>query len=115
MISKELLSEVLGIPLTDFKYGNGLIAYTTYELPTFKYKEINIYELAHKCKEWASELEFEISSCSYKAIIEYNYRQEEDDDRRLFWKFDYETFTADAEPEAVFKACQWVLENKDKQ
>lgn len=128
MISKELLSEVMGCAISNSVDVHGItrvigiedepdgtfltFGYQSYESSRKRY--INIYELAHKCKEWASELEFEISSCTYKATVEYNCRQDEDDDRRLFWKSDYETFSSDTEPEAIFKACQWILDNKDK-
>ena len=61
MISKELLSEVLGCDCSECYFED------TYNLINYKYQydvtwseetqynnsSINIYELAHKCKEWA--------------------------------------------------------------
>ena len=71
---------------------------------------INIYRLLHKCKEWC------------KKDLTINYRK--DNEYRKGWvevivKYDETSvfankpFKADTEPEAIFKACQWILENKD--
>ena len=90
MINKELLSKVLDnevpyqvkvhkiiIKNNSLNYfynskdsGGGLFEANEY---------INIYELAHKCKEWA--------------LIR---------------------FLAESEPEAIFKACQWILDKDSK-
>jgi hypothetical protein len=92
--------------------------------------EITVYELTHECKEWASSLGFNI--CSGKADIDYDadshisnytiwyvalinlrigaesYNSRHDVQR---WLTDKE-FQENSEVEAIFKACQWVLENK---
>ena len=51
MISKELLSEVLKLNITYIERCNNSIIYkiSVYD----REEEVNIYELAHKCKEWA--------------------------------------------------------------
>jgi len=106
MISKELLSEVLGCDYCSLKYSSTTIHYE-YEFDVMWSKamqknkaKINIYELAHKCKEWALTEGFIIySSCKSASIykdLEYLYGASNEP----------------TEPEAVFKACQWILDNK---
>jgi len=126
MISKELLSEVLGKnirsvyeneeKLNEYWGGEKLkqseIAYTYAtsegQIGWSEYLcDINIYELAHKCKEWAKE----------HTIVSAYYSE---DDKKGAWSCLHEnlctsggeTFYADTEPEAIFKACQWIMENK---
>ena len=113
IISKELLSEVLGVKISS-KYG--VIGKDVkdnrfyYLLEGYKHihsdaQEINIHELAYKCKEWAWEQGYVINShyakddCYARAnnMVEFSIESKEK-----------------TEPEAVFKACQWILENKDK-
>ena len=67
---------------------------------------MNIYELAHKCKEWAYSKNYDIRSClgvgvGYAWIFEGGAKPIRD-------------FHCTSEQEAIFKACQWILENKDK-
>jgi len=55
IISKELLSEVLGFKCNyakQFEEHKNLIYYSE-EMVLWNWKTLNIYELAHKCKEWA--------------------------------------------------------------
>ena len=148
MISKELLSEVLGREVT-----NIIIDWNTIHISPYTEKEIcpscgcgikhvnhriwacvnnacsvsgdyefsepiysddssiNIYELAHMCKEWAKdEGYFILSASDGYCVVE-----------------DTATFTLQfsitrpeelkclsyPEPEAVFKACQWIYDNKE--
>lgn len=80
---------------------------------TFNYEdgEINIYELAHKCKEWANicringknyQLETallpECLGGAYCDIWSGAFKQNE------------EEIISSTEPEAIFKACEWLLE-----
>ena len=95
MITKELLSEVLGVYKIIEPYGNILVwewdkSYSNNNC------SINIYELAHKCKEWALQYDYTILSSKGYATISGK------------------VFYDKTEPEAIFKACQWILENKDK-
>ena len=118
MISKELLSEVLGVEVNIFdvdKKNDLVFEYKndgTYGDTDIKINKdfigtyINIYELAHKCKEWALEL-YELRShlCDNKGhciIYGLNYPREE-----------FMFFTEDTEPEAIFKACQWILRREN--
>ena len=123
MISKELLSKVLDnevpyqvkvhkiiIKNNSLNYfynskdsGGGLFEANEY---------INIYELAHKCKEWALSKGYIInsgattsndwSSTIYKVIKENPYIKE----LSHTWE--------QSEPEAIFKACQWILTKDTK-
>jgi len=132
MISKELLSEVFeeNVISIDYTIDNNL-TFTSYDnMWSGEYTKhvINIYELAHKCKEWAYKLGYNLisgmadtaydgDSCipeySMVCIVNlrcghhsYNSKFDKED-----WSLDYE-FGADTEPYAIFKACQLVLENK---
>lgn len=126
MISKELLSEVLGVTLqtsTDFEtsyspvWNNLELHLCGTELsyvktPSTKGKNpikryINIHELSNKCKEWALKEELYILASfqlNTKAICEI--QPFEDVENRI-------KCYAKTEPEAVFAACQWVLDNKE--
>ena len=117
MISTELLSEVLGIDVAkiiensdrnisiyerDFKYPMSYNASA--------YLTINIYELAHKCKEWAIKIDYKIESHIHfinKRIIGVASFNTQDNTTKFF--------QADTEPEAIFKACQWILEQRSNQ
>jgi len=107
MISKELLSEVLEIRVHEtyfrddgklgidyFKGDNNAVGFNS---------SINTYELAHKCKEWASSNGFIISSTLCTCNI-----------KTMFNHVPLHNFYGDTEPDAIFKACQHILDNKDK-
>ena len=126
MISKELLSEVLG---EDFdkvaKINNAefFIHLRGTELVGFvdqsrlqvacprreDYMSINIYELAHKCKEWA----FNKKNCNLNSG-----KHEVGEGLRIGYECEVtERYTqhyitssiCETEPEAIFKACEWIL------
>jgi len=61
----------------------------------------NIYELAHKCKEWAFSKKINICSGIRKnvGVVEY------------YCTASTNTVYADTEPEAIFLACEWIREN----
>lgn len=113
-ITKELLSEVFGKECEvikvclDVRYLSCYMRIDGFRQPF----DINIYELAHKCKEWAFEKEYTISSeyipkgdftSSWAKVHDWL----SDDDEYLF------KCNGDTEPESIFKACQWILENKE--
>ena len=118
IISKELLSEVLGINVMseiredDLCEDNILIYWDFFEKRGNEGRNINIYELAHKCKEWAYRYGCEIASykiqdsSEYRCLIGHN---------TINFNSKKSGYYADTEPGAIFKACQWVLDNKDKQ
>ena len=111
MISKELLSEVLQ---KEVERGNKSIlgeSYLEYKivLPSGGklIRDISIYEMAYKCKEWAYENDYYVYSIITFAAEGSCYLTHENNiSKRL------KTFDARNEPEAIFKACQWILENK---
>lgn len=104
MISKELLSEVLGTDLTSL----GKVSLEDAQLCLWDtlndspYMVWNIHELAHKCKEWAFNKMLFLSSGF------------DTDGAFCLDRMNVKSFIADTEPEAIFKACQWILDNKDK-
>ena len=117
MISKELLSKVLEENISEvYKMGSN----PNFKQNTLLFKlygsgelcHINIYELAHKCKEWAKSKGFFILSGydnteTPEAIINHIYSESGcccDG-----------AFEADTEPDAIFKACQWMLDNKRRE
>ena len=108
MISKELLSEVLGLT-------NSGIIDEIYQEDNLLYfcqlnKGINIYELAHKCKEWAYDKGWWIQSGLRGAGGAYaEYGMYHESHPILIDSLG----RTDTEPEAILKSCQWILENKD--
>ena len=107
-ISKELLSEVLKLDAKPYNIDTKgrTLYYSVYE---DRYEcdildnEINIYELAHKCKEFALSIGYELRSWDKRCeIIELS--------RKYY--IDVPTAKADTELEVIFKACEWLLENK---
>jgi len=122
IISKELLGEVFTGNQQEFKV-RSFDAYTLYyswldETPfgegdcNCKWVdfEINIYELAHKCKEWAIKKGYSISS-----------RLSSNGEEAMTSVFDINNdldFIPNAsihggkEFDAIFYSCQWILDNK---
>ena len=117
MISKELLSKVLEENISEvYKMGSN----PNFKQNTLLFKlygcgelcNINIYELAHKCKEWAYtqgyiifskiRLNSSYASCYFHNIGKHDYEDNFHND-----------FRAETESEAIFKACQWILDNRD--
>lgn len=113
-ISKELLSEVLGEDINDivndkttpkniFQYE---IKKRMLDGSGVAYREINIHELANKCKEWALQQGHILSSweTNPNSGVEAYCRSSNVD------RFPFQSTT---EPEAIFKACNWILGNKE--
>ena len=109
MISRELLSEVLGVDfeIKDFRILEN-IAWIDDKPPVSNgykgwRKTINIHELAHMVKEWAYAEGYVIKS--YRCFTCH-------DDYKVTVMFDTKTIHSDcakSEPEAVFKAGEWIL------
>ena len=100
--SKELLSEVLEFEVTSI-----------YIAPNLKFIEaqsenrderVNIYELAHKCKEWAYDNGYYIDSGKHKSYCEAEIGDLWGEPLGL--RPEFKTTT---EPEAIFKACEYIL------
>ena len=104
--SKKLLSEVLKNETKGLK-SFGLSECAKYII--FQYEDfddsINIYELAHKCKEWILINKYKIFIYSDDNSEWYCQVQLVDaDEQPKEWS------VAETEPEAIFKACEWILE-----
>ena len=70
--------------------------------------EVNIYEFAFKCKEWAENKGYIIFSKNKECLI-YSINEVYDVIECLNQYEDY--FESDTECEAIIKACNWILEN----
>lgn len=122
----ELLSAVLDIELRKGKHSHDIIFSPTKSLLGWqelylegndwdtKANSINIHELAHKCKEWAIALDKEIHTYITKEFKSDSTSQNVVNfhvcnfcDQRLF-----SGYSIESEPEAIFKACQWIYEEK---
>ena len=97
MISKELLSTVIGIEVINFSLGGYFIEYSAVGI----LRDINIFELAHKCKEllikkgYFFDISHSTMGLDCRVIV--------------YGKGIKEYFIADTEEEAIFKACEWVI------
>ena len=134
MISKELYEEVQK-DYIDFKNitQDEYIIIFNKEEETVEYvnkhtwyeaDSISIYKLAHKCKEWAFEFRFDNKPTNNRYYGQRSgYEDKFNVEKQKREKLGYmtltfgclghtKTFYADTEPEAIFKACQWILENK---
>ena len=110
MVSKELLSEVLHVNIDTIICNSEKILW--YGKNTIKAEVledfINIYELAHKCKEWAwnnHHITIRSGYAEFGAWSNFAHNS------ISFVSMDIPL----TEPEAIFKACQWILDNKDNQ
>ena len=105
--SKELLSEVLGIDVNEVK---GIEANTPICGCVHSdgwYDEINIYELAHKCKEWAKLKHF-IDIDSHSGCARWGAEAVSHNGKpSVFYE---QVFIGRTEPEAIFKACEYIME-----
>lgn len=122
MISKELLSEVLNLNITYIERCNNSIIYkiSVYD----REEEVNIYELAHKCKSWALIRGY--SLLSGRPIVRdeegtqvFNYWY-----NCYIWEIDENSIdsptqntkietNSETEPEAIIKACEWILKEQN--
>ena len=108
MISRELLSEIIGdgevyitkeIVRNEYRYKNLNWCYAE-----DTYESINIHELAHKCKEWAV-------SNNYGILSGFDWNKNPKADVAEINSLDDSIeFIADTELEAIFKACEWINE-----
>ena len=75
--------------------------------------EINIYELAHKCKEWANTKKHTVMVVDEQVkLLSYIDRFGGHCRIKLFPmqpNSDDISFHEKSEPEAIFKACEWIL------
>lgn len=112
MITKELASIIVQHPVDEIVQINNSEIICR-ELNKLGSKH-NIYELAYKCKEWAY-------SRGYTLQIIWMSRTKD----KIWYEVDVWTIEPmlnkkrvseeETEPEAIFQACQWILDNKGYQ
>ena len=110
MTFKELMSEVLGVEVLYYKVLDNTLSYQAKD--KYQTQAINIYELAHKCKEWAVEKSYVLET-SYEGVNKhfgkYCICRVFFDGNKVYDNYtnsvDYEK-----EVEAIFKACEWIME-----
>lgn len=106
--SNELLSEVLGRKL-EYKFTDENKVFYKYWINTSEHEHnINIYELGHMVKEWALPLGYEIKSSSESCEVIHGYYTERDGNNYDVQKHLTEDFDWMDEPEAIFKAGEWI-------
>ncbi len=110
MRSKELLSGVLKTNAEWVEIKGNEIFYNTDSNKHSCFK-INIYEFMFLCKEWALQYKYRILTEPYN---DYGYTD---------WMIEVTKYGSSnpqrfdlckSEPEAVFKACEWILKQIDK-
>lgn len=131
MIRKELWFEVINPEIQNGIYKDGVIEYFEiadntlrvcmfYESKAENCKgtglhspyNINLYELADKCKDWALLNYFEIYSkrTKYKGVAKIKKYIDGSKRKKLIC-----CKIANTEIEAIFDVCQWILDNKKDQ
>jgi len=109
MISKELLEAVLGYPISNTNpyRSNNYIIFRVHSIR----QKINIYELAHKCKEWAYKEGHPVTTFMANNITHFRCSKE-DYEKRVYEKRVYGEEAN--EIDGVFEICQWILDNKER-
>ena len=120
-ISKELLIEVLGSEykqrLVDwFQIEDDNFLRTYYDCGSYDDKgrptglglEINIYEFAFKCKEWAFKNKYKIQSQINESNKGHSHITKKNDD---CWA---KGFFENTEIEAIIKACEFILTKRNQ-
>jgi hypothetical protein len=120
MISKKLFNIVIGEDVKNIYELGSNPNLSDFELPysvhgTGDLLSINIYELAHRCKEWAMNRNTTMDKMYDLVVSTYNRIdfKVEIVNSPGDWKIVKTIYYGQTEPEAIFKACQWILDNKD--
>lgn len=93
--SKELLSEVLGVNICYFVIRQNEVIYTYDDCDD----TIDIYELAHKCKEWALSKGYIVDERGVNIFLLTS------DGIDVVWQSYGKPFC----PYRVFEPCEWIL------
>lgn len=121
-ISKELFEVVMGIEICKIEVTGVKINYEKegqfQEDDEIKFLfmsfTININDFFFKCKEWAFEQAYQLESCKTNKLLEDN-KFESIYMCGGFYQYSViQNFYASSEQQAVFDACQWILD-KGKQ
>jgi hypothetical protein len=118
-IYKELLSEVLGRKISKISEAYHEINHRVYI--DFEYKSldqgdgvnIDVHALAHKCKEWAKANGYAIWTTHEGHCKFGKEAQNIDKLHNLYGNVFSGCDGPISESDSVFKACQWILDNKD--
>jgi hypothetical protein len=108
MISEKLLSAVMDKKCSKIKRVGDEIYYTWLDSPNYIDSSINIYKLQYLCKKWAFswkyrlDLHFMTSAKFYGKIFVKINRIDINKGEAIFKEYD-------SEPEAVFEACEYIL------
>ena len=114
-ISKELIKAVLKketeILSKDFNFtiNEDYIEFSDDGEMQFEYC---IYKFAFKCKEWANKNNYYVASGKYYENWDCEIFKISWDAKS--WHEPEETFDAPTEPEAIIKACEWILNEVNK-
>lgn len=107
MISQELLSEILDKVVLyiepELLSFNEVCYSDEYDMPF----HVNVYELAHNCKEYAMKNDYCVNSFTDYNGTWFSYANNVIDGIA-------KQFSAETEYEAIFKACQFILDEKDQ-
>jgi len=107
LISKELLSEVLGEKVHYLEQSQIGAEYLAIHLNDgSSKKEINVFELAHKVKSWCYDKGYPLTLFMANNIVHTRIYLKDDNEKR-FYSPEYD------EPDGVFQAGQWILDKKD--
>ena len=122
LISKELLSEIENYRVDYFDmFDDNIVYYTNHLIGVddnrVEENNVTIYELAHKCKEWAIKQGYSLRSCIHDDGSHERYYSICDILKPLYDSsclFDtlLKTTEANTELEAIFKAGQWILDKR---
>ncbi len=108
MISEKLVNKVLGIHINNIQIHDLHNKENELNINGVQY---NIHELAHKCKEWAKTKGFYIQSyIPMVGDVDGGVVFGHSTSSKIVEKHRF----ADTEPEAIFKACEWILNQKDE-
>ena len=106
IISKELLSEVLGTGIVAIKEDCQFKNYVVIN----RNQTMNIHELAHKCKEYLLDEGYYLVVHPFK--VELFEKETKDFIRDFHYPIQSKAIPYDIK--RVIEACQWTLDNKDK-
>ena len=115
-ISNEVLSEVLGINIDENDiYIKNNYCYYAYCRSDNEWvnASLNIYELAHKCKEWALKNGYYLRAeqgINYYDTLQWTCFLNKDMDDGA----DYVDYWNLTEVEAIIKACEWIYKELNK-
>ncbi|MCK5536951.1 MAG: hypothetical protein KAI79_09000 [Bacteroidales bacterium] len=85
--------------------GTDVLLYTTNDKHKLDTITINIYELMHRCKEWAWDNGYKIKT--YKESI--TLYESEIREKMAREGQDYYYMVGDSEPDIVFRSCFWLM------